>query len=370
MGRTVKAPGAPTTSVGQHAEAPAADPIPSAPMRVAVTGATGFTGGHTLAALTAAGHDIKALVRSSTKLDAACKVHGLDVMDHVVGDVTDPTAVARLLDGCDALIHTAAVAATHRSMDATIRATNEPATRLVLEAGASAGLDPIVHLSSISAIHPPPGGQYRDDGPLNPDAWGAYAQSKVASERIARRLQDEGHPVVIVWPSGINGPDDVGLSVGAEGMARLLSSGTLPLSSTGGMLMHDVRDLAQVLVRLIEPGHGPRSYGAFGHFRSWPDMGNIVQQVSGATLRTPSVPPWLLRGVGKFGDVLGRIGVDFPIDGAATDFMVSTVPGDDQRTQHDLDITWRPIEETLADTMRWLVEQGHLDPEHAPALAS
>lgn len=338
-------------------------------MRVAVTGATGFTGGHTLVALREHGHEPRALVRDHAKLTAVEELHGLEPVDHVVGDVTDRRAIEALLDGVDAVVHTAAVAFIGRRHQAAIESTNAPAARLVLGLATERGLDPIVHLSSTSALHSPPGGRYEAFGPITDQPLGAYAASKAESEREARRLQDEGHPVVILWPSGITGPDDVAVSVTAEGTAKILSSGALPVLPTGGSLFHDVRDLAQVIARVIEPGRGPRGYGVFGHFLPWREMADLVEEVSGTKLRKPKVPAWLMRGLGRGGDLVDRFGRTPPLDTPTVEFMLGLVDGDDRATRDELDIEWRPAEQTFADMLRWLVEAGHLDAARAPALA-
>ena len=57
-------------------------------MRVAVTGSTGFTGGHTLKELIASGHEPVALVRDRSKLDAVRRLHDLPEITCVEGDIT------------------------------------------------------------------------------------------------------------------------------------------------------------------------------------------------------------------------------------------------------------------------------------------
>ena len=324
-------------------------------MRVAVTGATGFTGGHVLRGLIDAGHQPRALVRDADKLRRVEALHDLSPVDHVVGDVTDPAAVGALLEGCDAVIHAAAVAAL--------------GTQLVLGRAAELGLDPIVHVSSQSTLHPPPTGVYRADDPLTSNPVGAYGRSKVACERVARRLQDDGHPVVIVWPSGIVGPDDIGLSIAAGGTARLLRTNVVPFPKGGGILFNDVRDLAEVLVRCLEPGLGPRRFGVFGHFLDWGEMHELLVRVTGRNLKVLRLPDRVYDVLGALCEQVGRLGIEVPLDSATATFMTTLVPGNDEPTRSALGLDWRPADETYADLIRWLVAAGHLPAAKAPALA-
>ncbi len=336
-------------------------------MRVAITGATGFVGGHTLKALRANGHTPVALVRSADKLVRVEQLHGLDPIDHLVGDVTNPGDVESLLDRADAVIHAAAVAQIGRKHKQQIKSTNIAAARLVLEGAAKRNLDPIVHVSSNSALHPPPGGIYTPDSPLSPNPVGFYAASKVGAERIARRLQSEGAPVVIVWPGGIFGPDDVGLSVGAAGTARLVEARTLPNTSAGNLII-DVRDVAAALAACCVPELGPRRFGAFGHFLSWAKMARVIDEVSGSKLRTPKVPGAVMRAISGVGDLVALLGFEPTLDRASANFMTTLVPGDDSATHAALGLTWRPAADTMRDQLRWLVAAGHLTALRVPAL--
>ena len=66
-------------------------------MRVAITGATGFTGGHTVRELLAAGHDPVALIRDEKKLEQVRKLHNLPKFDFVVGDITDTASIQKVI---------------------------------------------------------------------------------------------------------------------------------------------------------------------------------------------------------------------------------------------------------------------------------
>lgn len=72
-------------------------------MKVAVTGAGGFLGSHTLAALRQRGHEVRGLARTE---DEEERIRPL-VDERIVGDQTDPRVTARLVAGADAVVHAA-----------------------------------------------------------------------------------------------------------------------------------------------------------------------------------------------------------------------------------------------------------------------
>ena len=72
-------------------------------MKVALTGATGFIGSHVLTELTDHGHEVTALVRDDANAE---QVRARGAVPVVI-DLSDRAAVASLLRGVDAAIHTA-----------------------------------------------------------------------------------------------------------------------------------------------------------------------------------------------------------------------------------------------------------------------
>ena len=81
-------------------------------MRVMVTGATGFTGSHTVRALIEAGHEVRALVRDRAKV-ARVFGDGSPVVAHAIeGDILDRKAVGQALEDVDSV----AVSYTHLTL--------------------------------------------------------------------------------------------------------------------------------------------------------------------------------------------------------------------------------------------------------------
>ena len=117
-----------------------------------VTGATGFVGSHTAAALGAEGHAVRALVRDPEKLERVFRKRGLEPPEAVRGDVTDAASVERASEGCDAVVHTAAVVAmaAHRAQE--VLDTNARGVENVVGGAVQAGIPRVVYVSSVGAL--------------------------------------------------------------------------------------------------------------------------------------------------------------------------------------------------------------------------
>ena len=119
-------------------------------MRVAVTGGTGFIGGYVVAALCAAGHTPRCLVRPTSDTSRIAHLP----FERAPGDVLDADAVRALVAGCDAVIHLALSAGwdqmrTEAQLQRLLR-TSEQGTRNVLDAARAAGNLRVVFVSSVA----------------------------------------------------------------------------------------------------------------------------------------------------------------------------------------------------------------------------
>jgi nucleoside-diphosphate-sugar epimerase len=341
-------------------------------MRVMVTGASGFVGSYTVAALLAAGHQPRALVRDPGKATKVLATIGVpaDAVEFVPGDMLDPAAVDQALDGCHAAIHAAAaIGITGGSTGGKggLIETNVTGTRNVVGSAVARGLDPVVHVSTVGVFVPPGAPAITSDSPLA-DPRTDYGRSKLAAERHVRGLQDEGAPITIIYPGGVCGPHQPVLDALNEGLAAGLGQ-AWPMPK-GGSSVLDVRDLSEALSRSIVTGQGPRRWLLGGHYVTWPQLADLCDELTGVKCRRLMVPGWVMLGLGSLLDTAKRIkNFDFPLTRDAAEMMITLVPTDDRPLLDALDLTLRPIEETLTDALRWLAAAGHLDPDKAGLLA-
>jgi dihydroflavonol-4-reductase len=336
---------------------------------VLVTGGTGFVGSHSIAALARAGHRIRVLARSADRVAAALGPLGVDGVETVIGDVTEPVAVERALEGADAVLHAASVFSLDPRKAGEMRSVNVRGTDVVLGTAHRLGLDPIVFVSSEVALLPPADGEVlTPDAPVKQPPW-PYCRSKADSELVARKYQQLGAPVVSVMPAAVWGPQDPHLGEGVTLATNVLRK-RYPIVMPGGMHIADVRDVAAVLAAAMEPGRGPRSYMVTGHYVSLPELIRTLAELTGRRFRFATLPAWFLAAFGRAADVVQRrVRTRLPWDAEGIWVMNCAARCDDSKTRNEFALEPRPLRETFADTVRWLVEVGHLTRREAGRLA-
>ena len=334
-------------------------------MRVLVTGATGFIGSHTARALLDAGHSVRLLVRNEEKARRLWADRPEALEDLVVGKITSGPATADALRECEGLVHTAAPVALGFRSAAARQATRENlrAIKLLIEAALERGIERIVHLSSTTVFDCTGLGIADERAPVI-EKGDAYARSKAAPERRVRELQEQGGAVSIVYPPGVVGPDDPGLSEGMSGLAGQLQAGVMVTSS--GFQLVDVRDLADVHVRLVERKPAPGRFITASRYMPWEEFATLLDECAGIRLPRFRLPGRTVRAFGAAGDVLRRfVPVDPAISREATRFATQWVEFDASKAIEELGMFFRDPRETLDDAVRWLAEAGHIPAERA-----
>ncbi len=325
-------------------------------MLVLVTGATGFIGSHAVAALRRDGHDVRILVRDPARIAPALDPHGVTA-SVALGDMTDPAAVAAAVKGCDAVVHAAGEVGVEGGTGPKTTA-NVDGVRTVISAALEAGVDPVLYTSTITVHLPTTESVLTPDSPLA-EPLSTYGASKRDAELLVRRWQSEGAPVTSFTVGGVYGPTSPHLD-GSFG-AVLAALETFMLVPPGGLGVVDVRDLATMLARAVEPGRGPRHYLAGGPYVTWAQWTEALGGAAAVDVAHQEVSAAELIDLGRHFDRLRSEGKSSaPLSEEAAIIMTSGVPTDDEATLVDLACRYRPLAETFTDTVDYLRAIGRL----------
>lgn len=327
-------------------------------MRVLVTGASGFIGSHAVAALTAAGHEVVAFVRSPSKLEAVLAPFGLAVAPAVAaGDLGDDASIVTAAQGVDAIVHTAADVgvAGQAGPEGDI---NVAGTRAVLRAARRNGIDRVVYISTLAAFLPS-GDAVLDDQSELAEPMSLYGRSKRDAELLVRAAQDEGLGVVTFYPGGVYGPLSPNLD---NSFAAILGATTFGMMCPpGGMGVIDVRDLAAMIVAALERCDGPRRLMCGGHFLTWRDWTMVLREASGLDVPIIEVTAEAMVEMGRdFDRQRATLHIDTPLSEEAAVIMAAGRPTDDSAALAELGVVCRPVLDTMRDAVEYLRDIGAL----------
>ncbi len=339
-------------------------------MRVMMTGGTGFAGSHTVRRYVEAGHEVRLLVRDRDKVRRIFDPQGIAIpeADVIEGDIADLASVERAMEGCDAVYHGAALVDMRRKMASRVLETNARGVANVVGHAVKRGLPRIVYVSSASIFFQPGSGPIHLDMEIQTGTT-AYAKSKAQAEKVIRTLQETGAPIRVSYPTGIVGPDDPGLSDANEAVYIFFKQTGVTTSS--GFQIVDVRDLADVHLRLLERDGGSARALAAGPMLDWASTYRILDEITGTRLWRFPLPGAPLRLLGRAGDVIKRFVYDFrfPLTRDAMEYATQWPGASGEIAARELDVTFRDARETYTDTVRWLYEAGHLEAHHVGKLA-
>ena len=235
--------------------------------RIALTGATGFLGGHVLTRLLDAGHAVQALTRKPQP--------ARDGVTWIDGALDRPETLIPLVSGCDAVLHIAGVV---NAPDATgFDIGNRIGTVNIVAAAEVFGSGRFVHVSSLSAREP---------------QLSLYGASKRAAEDA---VMGSSLDWVVVRPPAIYGPGDTD---NLE-LFRFARRGFIPLPPRGRMSLIHADDLARLLVTLVDGGPGRTSYDVDdGVSDGWShkDYARAIATAVGKRAATVALPRALIRG--------------------------------------------------------------------------
>ncbi len=274
-------------------------------MKVFVTGGTGFIGGEVVRQLRARGDEVACLVRNPEKAGELSAL-GCEL---VSGDLGDAGALRAGMEGCDGIVHAAAMyevgipASQHPAM----WEANVAGTERVLAAAREASVAKLVYVSTCGVF----GNTHRqvvDESYEHPgkEFTSYYEETKLEAHKLAKRAIEDGLPGVIVQPGGVYGPGDT------SQVADLLEqffAGKLPLLPFPelGICLTHVADIAGGILLALDKGKPGEIYVLSGPVTTMREAIETVAAASGRKAPKRAMPTAVLKAMTPIGPLVGKL---------------------------------------------------------------
>lgn len=340
---------------------------------VLVTGANGYVASWLVKMLLDQGHTVHAAVRNPK--DSAKISHLLDAADKAAGtlklfasDLLKPHSYREAMTGCELVYHTASPFTTNikdpqrELIDPAVLGTQnvlntanevETVSRVVLTSSCAA-----LYTDAIDTHHTP-------QGRLTEDVWNTtatldyqpYSLSKTLAEKKAWKIA-EGQSkwdLVVINPCLVMGPALNPKNTTSESIniLKMLGDGQMKAGAPKlGMGVVDVRDVA---LAHFKAGFTPNANGRYitaAHQTDMLEMGSVLLPKYGDNYPLPkkALPKWLLM-------VVGPMTNKFFTRKFIRNNVNVTWNADNSKIKNDLDISFRPLKETMEDAFQVLIDQ-------------
>ena len=334
---------------------------------VLVSGGSGYIAGFLIRQLLAEGWTVHTTVRSLAREAAVRELLAVDNsrLKFFAADLNADAGWAEAVARCSHVAHVASPlpAGVPKDADELIVPARDGALR-ALRAAKAAGVKRFVMTSSVAAISYGRGrGVHHfteaDWTDLTKPGLSPYIQSKTVAERAARNwVAQEGGSIEYcsINPSVVLGPvwsRDYSASLV---IVKKLLDGSMGATPDVGFGIVDVRDVADLHVRALKaPGMAGERFIASGRFMKLREIAEVLRAQLGVDahkVTTRNVPDWLVRIAAHFN----------PLAKAVVGELGNVRNQDASHALAVLGWQTRPVEQSIVDSARSLIELGIVKP--------
>lgn len=322
-------------------------------MRVMVTGATGFTGGHLARALKARGNEVVALVRDLQKAEPL-KQQGIEL---VAGNVRSKDDVRRAAQGCDVVYHIAALYREARHADETYRKVNVEGVGNVIEACAELNVGRLVHCSTVG-VHGNVVVPADENAPFAP--LDVYQESKVEGDKLVQQYIAQGGRATIFRPVGIHGPGDTRFLK----LFRSINNGTFRMIGKGDVIYH-MTYIDDLVDGIVLCGEHPAALGQIyilcgPVYTTLAELASAVATSLGRKLPRGHIPLWPVVLAARACEAICRpLHIEPPLHRRRLEFFINDRGFTAAKAIREIGYAPKvSLAEGLARTVAWYREQG------------
>lgn len=315
--------------------------------KIGLTGVTGHLGHNVYEMLHEQGIACKLLLRKEHPDYADSEV--------VIGELSNAQKLNDFTKGCTAVIHCAGMVWPRKGRNPEVMKVNVDGTKRLFEACKKNQVQHFVYVSSIHSMDAPHKAKAFDESAtLTTDETKAYDFSKAEVERYLSK--QDGIKVTILNPTAVIGPGDKNLRAMNQ-LFYLLYRGELPMVTSGGFHVIDVRTVAEALLNAIKLGKTGK-YIVGGKYYSIKELASIYGEANALNGKRMALPSEIMRMIAILVKPIDYFfKKPYPLNTYAVETLLNAhenIVSD--KSMNDLALTPIPIEKTLKDLHAWFID--------------
>lgn len=325
-------------------------------MKVLVTGANGLLGHHVVMQLQKANHDIRIILRGQRDI-----YFDMNNIESVVGNFSDYESLKIAANGCEAIIHIAAVTSINLLHYQDYKPINVEACATIIKVADELKIDHIVFVSSANTIGFGSKGKPADETAdiEFPFTNSYYAQSKLEAEKlfIEASKKPDRH-VIIINPTFMIGSCDTKPSSG-----KLMLMGykkRIMFVPRGGKNFVAVKDVASAICNALSMGKNGERYLASDVNLTFKEFYELQSRVGGYQQKLVHVPNVILRMFGKMGDVMRLAGIKTEICSINLRQLLISENYQSSKADIELKMPHSSLESAVDEALTWFKKAGKI----------
>jgi dihydroflavonol-4-reductase len=330
-------------------------------VRVFITGATGFVGGHVARSYAAEGARLRLLTRQTSRLDSLADLDA----EMVTGDLREPEKLRSALVGCDALVHVAADYRLWVRDPDQMYAANVAGTRELLKLACEVGVQRVVYTSSVATMGFKTDGTIVDEEtPVSLEEMiGHYKRSKFLGELEAIKAARAGQHVMILNPTTPIGPGDSKPTPSGRIIVDFLNK-NFPAYVDTGLNLVDVAEVARMHVVALERGIPGERYILGGENLTLKQILDRMSAITGLPSPTVKVPHTVAMAFAFFDEnFTGKLrGKEPRATVEAVRMGKKMMFASSSKAERELGFQVVPIYNALRAAIEWFVAHGYAPP--------
>ncbi|MDZ7935050.1 MAG: SDR family NAD(P)-dependent oxidoreductase [Emticicia sp.] len=324
--------------------------------KVLVTGATGHIGNVLVRTLVNEGFSVRILTLNGF-LPTYLQDLPLEVLS---GDIRDESAVSDAVKGMDGVFHLAGIISISSYKSPDLYSVNVNGTENMIKACLAHNIKRLVYVSSVHALPDLPHHQLITPNIeiTTQDLLGSYAKSKaMATLALKKAITQHNLNAVICFPAGVMGPYDYLGSDAGRSIKEYLAN-NIPFYIEGEYNFVDVRDVANGLIAAYFKGQKGEGYILAGEVITVKQIIEAIKSKVPTTQIPRKMPTFLALLFSYPTELIFKIlNKKTPYTPYSVKVLQSNCNFSIEKSQQELGFKYRPLKESINDTIEWLQTQ-------------